>query len=160
MRIKQTVAPILLITLFATLLVQLPLAIAARSGEMEWFDPVIDVRRIILDKFVTEPDEPAMQLAMINGMIESLDDPHTLYIPYEDVDEFNKDLRGEYVGIGAEVNIIDDYLTIISPMDGSPALKAGVMAGDVVLAIAAPRLSRCPSTTASTCSWANRTPRW
>ncbi|UCD76876.1 MAG: S41 family peptidase [Phycisphaerales bacterium] len=135
MRIKQTLAPILLITLFAALLVQLPIAIAARAGEMEWFDPIIDVRRIILDDFVTEPDEPAMQLALINGMLESLEDPHTVYVPYEEVEVFNKDLRGEYVGIGAEVNVIDDYLTIISPMDGSPALQAGVLAGDVVLVI-------------------------
>jgi carboxyl-terminal processing protease len=76
-----------------------------------------------------------MQESMISGMLEALDDPYTVYVPYEETDDFNKELRGEYVGIGAEVNIIDDYLTIVSPMDGSPALKAGVMAGDVVLEI-------------------------
>lgn len=135
MRNKQVIAPLMLGVLFTALLVQLPIAIASRSSQVEWFDPIIDVRRILLNDFVTEPDEESMQLAMIGGMLEALEDPHTIYIPYEEVEVFNKDLRGEYVGIGAEVNIIDDYLTIVSPMDDSPALKAGILAGDVVLSI-------------------------
>jgi len=134
-RIKHTLAPALLIALFAVMLVQLPLSIAARAAEMEWFDPIIDVRRMILDYYVQEPNVDEMQQAMIDGLLESLDDPYTVYIPYEEIDTFNKDLRGEYVGIGAEVNIVDDYLSIVTPMDGSPALAAGVMAGDLVLEI-------------------------
>ncbi len=135
MRIKHTLAPALLIALFAVMLVQLPLSIAARAAEMEWFDPIIDVRRMILDYYVQQPNVDEMQQAMIDGLLESLDDPYTVYIPYEEIDTFNKDLRGEYVGIGAEVNIVDDYLSIVTPMDGSPALAAGVMAGDLVLEI-------------------------
>ena len=72
---------------------------------------------------------------MIEAMIQTLDDPHTVFIPPQDEAEFEKELKGTYVGIGCEVNIVDDHLTIISPMDGSPALEAGVMAGDVVLEI-------------------------
>ncbi len=135
MRVKQILAPVLLAVLFGALLVQLPLAIAERSSDYEWFDPIIDVRRILVDHAFREPDEQIMQRAMIDAMIGTLDDPHTIYIPPSDQAKFNKDLRGTYVGIGAEVRIIDDYLTIVTPMDGSPALDAGVMAGDVVLEI-------------------------
>ncbi|MHC4211668.1 MAG: S41 family peptidase, partial [Planctomycetota bacterium] len=64
-----------------------------------------------------------------------LDDPYTVYVhPAAEV-EFNKALRGTYVGIGAEVDIVEGYLTIVSPLEDSPALESGVKAGDIVLEI-------------------------
>ncbi len=137
MRIKKILAPTLLLAISAALLIQLPLAIADRSSDYNFFDPVIDVRHVLLNGFVDDKKivDEKMRVAMIEAMIETLDDPYTTYVPPADVAEFNKELRGSYVGIGCEVNIVDDYLKIISPMDGSPALEAGVMAGDVVLEI-------------------------
>ncbi|TVQ54824.1 MAG: S41 family peptidase [Phycisphaerales bacterium] len=135
MKIKRTVAPILLAVLAGAMLVQLPFAIADRSSVYEWFSPVIDVRDILLKRYVTEPDQKKMQQAVIEGMVNSLDDPYTTFIPPSRRADLDRELRGTYVGIGAEVNIVDGYLTIISPMDGSPALEAGIMAGDVVLEI-------------------------
>jgi carboxyl-terminal processing protease len=104
-------------------------------SDYEWFDPIIVVRRFLLDGFHKAPDEEAIQRAMIDAMITTLDDPYTLYVPPADEAEFNKVLRGTYVGIGAEVNVQGEYLTIVSPLDDSPALDAGIMAGDIVLAI-------------------------
>ena len=137
MRIKRIVGPSLLAILIAALLVQLPMAIAGRASDYDTFDAVIDVRHILMDGFADQSklDDEKMRIAMINGMIETLDDPHTVYVPPAGLAEFEKDLRGTYVGIGCEVNLVDDYLTIVSPMDGSPALEAGIMAGDVVLEI-------------------------
>ena len=103
--------------------------------DYEWFDPIIVVRRFLLDGFHEVPDEEAIQRAMIDAMIKTLDDPYTVYVPPADEAEFNKALLGTYVGIGAEVNVEGDYLTIVSPLDDSPALDAGIMAGDIVLAI-------------------------
>ncbi len=135
MRTKRIVAPVLLVILFAALLIQLPMAIAERTSVYSWFEPIQDVRYVLMERFVTEPNEEDMQKAMIDAMIETLDDPYTQYIPPADIADFNKDLRGTYAGIGAEVNIIDGYLTIVTPMEDSPALRAGIMAGDVVLEI-------------------------
>lgn len=135
MRIKKTIGPLLLIMLFGALLVQLPLAIADRSSAYEWFDPIVDVRHLLVERFVDQPDDTAMQKAMIQAMIRTLDDPYTMYVPPERERDFNKELRGTYVGIGAEVNQIDGFLTIVTPMDDSPALEAGVQAGDIVLEI-------------------------
>jgi carboxyl-terminal processing protease len=132
---KRFLAPTLLLVLFAALLVQLPMAIAGRTTVYELFDPIVEVRRILVDRYVREPDEKQMQRAMIDVMIDQLDDPYTQYIPPAAERDFNKQLRGTYAGIGAEVNIDDGYLVIVSPMDDSPALRAGVMAGDVVLEI-------------------------
>ncbi len=112
-----------------------PAVAADHATDYEWFDPIIVVRRFLLDGFYEEPDEAAIQRAMIDAMIDALDDPYTLYVPPADEAEFNKVLRGTYVGIGAEVNIEGDYLTIVSPLEDSPALDAGIMAGDIVLSI-------------------------
>lgn len=108
---------------------------ADRATDYEWFDPIIVVRRFLLDGFYEEPDENAIQRAMIDAMIAELDDPYTLYVPPADEAEFNKALRGTYVGIGAEVNVDGDFLTIVSPLEDSPALDAGILAGDIMLAI-------------------------
>ncbi len=137
MRLKKIAAPILLALLGAGLLIQLPAAIAQRSGDYDFFDTIIDIRHILQEQYAdaSKVNDPKMKQAMIDGMLETLDDPHTIYVPPAEHAEFEKDLRGTYVGIGCEVNIINHYLTIISPMDGSPALAAGVLAGDVVLEI-------------------------
>jgi carboxyl-terminal processing protease len=134
-RTKKILAPALLVILTGWLLIQLPIAIADRSSAYDWFDPLIDIRHILDSRYVTAPDMNAMREAAIAGMLEALDDPYTTYIPPARRSDFEKDLRGTYVGIGAEVNIIDGYLTIVSPMDGSPALAAGIMAGDKIIRI-------------------------
>jgi len=134
-RIKKTLGPILMITLLGAVLVQLALANADRSSNYEWFDPIVDIRHLIIERFVDEPDDTAMQTAMIRSMIRTLDDPYTVYVPPSKERDFNKELRGTYVGIGAEVNQLNGFLTIVTPMDDSPALEAGVRAGDIVLEI-------------------------
>lgn len=100
-----------------------------------WFDPIIDVQRLIAGRFVTEPDLRAMQLGAISGMLEALDDRYTVFIPEESLGDFDKALRGEYVGIGATVNITDGWSTIVSPLDDSPALGAGVLPGDRIVEV-------------------------
>jgi carboxyl-terminal processing protease len=136
-RLKKIIAPGLLAAAAVGLLIQLPAAIADRASDYNFFDTVIDIRHILDQNFAdpTKVDDGKMRAAMIEGMIETLDDPHTVYVPPADKAEFEKDLRGTYVGIGCEVNIVDHHLTIISPMEGSPALEAGVLAGDIVLEI-------------------------
>lgn len=132
-RYAPAAVTLLLIVIFVA---GLPLALAARSADYEWFDPIILIRRQVLEGFVEEPDEQAMQESMIQAMVASLDDPYTVYVPPRGEAEFNKDVRGTYVGIGAEVISQNGYLTIVSPMEDSPALAAGVLSGDTVLAIA------------------------
>lgn len=135
MRIRRVIAPILLIAVAGSLAIRLPLAVAERSSVYAWFDPIVETRRILIDQFYVEPDDEAMHRAAIDGLVEALDDPYTEYIPPTLTDEFNKDLRGTYAGIGAEVGVSEGYLSIATPMDDSPALRAGILAGDLVLEI-------------------------
>lgn len=71
----------------------------------------------------------------LRGMVESLGDPLTSYLDPDEFRELNTPLEGEYEGIGAWVDTSGEYLTIISPMDGSPAEAAGLRPGDEVIAV-------------------------
>ncbi len=126
---------VFLTTILGIAVVGSTLAIAQRSADFRFFDPLIDVKNIITKYAVEEPDEDALQRGAIEGMIETLDDPYAVYVPPQMSDEFEKDLTGEYVGIGAEVNMVDGVFTIVTPMEDSPAFHAGVLAGDKVVAI-------------------------
>jgi len=110
-------------------------AIRSPADNYGFFDPIVDVHTLIDGLFVDEPDDAKLQQAAIKGMIDELGDPYTTFVPRKDTERFSKDLTGEYVGIGAEVQIRDGWLTISSPLDGSPAWKAGVMADDRVIKI-------------------------
>lgn len=71
----------------------------------------------------------------INGMMESLGDKHSMYLTPSELTQLNISQEGSYEGIGAWVDTSGDFITIISPMAGSPAEAAGLKTGDVVIAI-------------------------
>ena len=124
--------PLTLVLLTTLAIVQFSIAITSSTPSYEWFDPLIDVRGVLVERHFNAPDEEAMQQAALEAMIESLDDPYALFVPDEKEEAFIKDLEGDYAGIGAEVRMINGELVIVTPMDNSPALKAGIKAGDVV----------------------------
>lgn len=125
----------LLILTLAVAVVGSTVALMRRSDNYAFFDPLIDVKTILDRTYVRQIDEEALQEAAIAGMIEQLDDPYTVYVPPAQAGEFNKELSGEYVGIGAEVSMVDGVLTIVNPMEDSPALAAGLQPDDRVTAI-------------------------
>jgi len=72
----------------------------------------------------------------IRGMIQSLgDEGHTIFLTPEEAKQQENDISGVYSGIGAELGVEDGLPIIVSPFDGSPALKAGVKAGDIILEV-------------------------
>ncbi len=82
-----------------------------------------------------ELNEKEMFYGSLKGLVNSLDDPYTVFMDPKKSKEFDEDLAGSFEGIGAEIGIRDDILTIIAPLDGMPAQIAGLKAGDKVLAI-------------------------
>jgi len=89
------------------------------------------------EKYVDQPvDDIALMRGAISGMLKALGDEHTSYLDPDMTKQFEAHLNGqEYEGIGAWIDISGDYLTIISPMPGSPAEKAGLQPGDKVIAV-------------------------
>jgi len=106
-----------------------------RTSDYKFFDELIEVKTIISQRYVEEADEKKLKEGALKGMVEALNDPYTVYVPPTEKREFNKDLTGEYVGIGAQVNTQTGWLVIVSPLEDSPAFRAGLMADDKVLEI-------------------------
>ncbi|MDD4990564.1 MAG: S41 family peptidase [Candidatus Pacebacteria bacterium] len=71
----------------------------------------------------------------IEGMTKSLDDPYTSFFDPEQAKRFQQDLSGSFEGIGAEIGVKKEVLTIIAPLSGTPAEKAGLKSGDLILKI-------------------------
>ena len=69
------------------------------------------------------------------GIAASLKDPYTVFLKPEDSKRFTDDIRGRFGGIGAEIGMRGEFISIIAPLEGSPAEKAGIMAGDKILAV-------------------------
>lgn len=80
-------------------------------------------------------DPQKMLNGAINGMIQSVGDPFTLYLPPVANNNFKQGLAGQFSGIGAELGTKDKDIIVISPLDGSPAQKAGIKTGDIIAAV-------------------------
>lgn len=100
------------------------------------FKPFWQAWQIVHDQYVDQPvDDEALMRGAIRGMLDALGDQHTSYMDPDQYRQANIPLEGEYEGIGAWVDPTKEYLTIISPMPGSPAEKAGLKPGDQVIAV-------------------------
>jgi carboxyl-terminal processing protease len=71
----------------------------------------------------------------MKGMLEALKDPHSVFLAPEDAKIFKEDVGGKFEGIGAEIGIRNDKISVIAPLKGNPAERAGVHAGDQIFAI-------------------------
>jgi carboxyl-terminal processing protease len=80
-------------------------------------------------------DYQKMIYGAISGMTASLEDPYTVFMTPEDLKIFEEDVAGEFEGIGMEIGIRDDQLTVVAPLEGTPAEKAGLRAGDKIIKI-------------------------
>jgi carboxyl-terminal processing protease len=89
----------------------------------------------VRQSYVRPPDESTLVQGAIQGMIAALNDPYSEYIAPEKFAGLQKQIEGKLTGIGVQLEMKDDRVTIIAPLEGSPAFKAGVGPGDAVLEI-------------------------
>lgn len=83
----------------------------------------------------TKLDPAKMLSGAIEGMVESLGDPYTLYLPPAANTNFKDGMAGQFSGIGAELGTKEKQIIVIAPLAGSPAEKAGIKAGDLILKV-------------------------
>ena len=119
--------------LFSTQMVGTLIAQEGRNtaSVYEQLDLFGDIFERIRENYVEDVDEAALIEAAINGMLISLD-PHSSYLPPRDFDSMQVQTRGEFGGLGIEVTQEDGFVRVITPMDDTPAMEAGVEAGDFI----------------------------
>jgi carboxyl-terminal processing protease len=101
------------------------------------FEPFWKVWNLIDEKYADASSVSSEDrvYGAIKGLVDSLNDPYSVYFPPEDSKEFNETIKGSFEGIGMEVGIKDKILTVIAPLKNTPADTAGLRAGDKILMI-------------------------
>lgn len=108
-----------------------------KIDEAKW-KPFFETVNLLKEKFINgKPlNETALMEEAIRGVLKSLDDPYARYLDPEDFEiETSDRVEGEFSGLGLVIAIKNEKLTVVSPIKGSPAERAGVKAGDVITAI-------------------------
>ena len=93
-----------------------------------------DVLTLTEKYYVDNVDTHKLVDAAITGLLGKLD-PHSVYIPASQVKGIEESFRGDFDGIGIEFQMVDDTLTVVSPISGGPSEQLGIMAGDRIIKI-------------------------
>lgn len=101
------------------------------------FAPFWKAWRLVEEKYAA-PEEihrQEMVWGAIQGLLKSLDDPYTVFFPPEEKKLFESEVRGNFEGVGMEIAVKKGILTVVAPLKGTPAFRAGIKAGDKILKI-------------------------
>jgi carboxyl-terminal processing protease len=99
--------------------------------QLQIFSDVLD---IVQENYVEEADSKELVEGAINGMLKTLD-PHSSYLNPDAYKELQVETKGSFGGIGIEITIRDGFLTVVSPLEGTPAYDLGIEAGDQILRV-------------------------
>lgn len=102
---------------------------------LESYKPVLDVMNLIESRGLAKKTHDELVQGAIEGMIKTLDDPFTYYLPPDEYNIMQMRNEGYFGGIGIEVGVTKDGLTVIAPIEGTPAAKAGLKSKDVIIGI-------------------------
>ncbi len=143
MKLSKTSKVILSISLvgwflFLFLLLQTDIVVAKESKEKTNLYKKIQLFNEVLFKlqenYVDDLDAETLIDAAIEGMLDKAD-PHTVYFTAEEFDRFNTDTKGEFSGLGISIDKKGDYITVVSPIEGTPAYRLGIQAGDKIVRV-------------------------
>jgi carboxyl-terminal processing protease len=136
-------------TFFLSLVLGLPLAAAyatppppavtpkqATGKDLPWEDVrlLVDVMQLVKDEYVEPVDDKTLIHGAISGLLGNLD-PHSDFLDKSEFSDMQSLTSGEFNGIGIDIGVQDDVIVVIAPIDGSPAARAGVKAGDEILQV-------------------------
>lgn len=122
------------VTLLGTHVPVVEHARAAASDTYRSLNLFGDVFEKIRSDYVEKPDEQKLVEAAVSGMLTSLD-PHSSYMDAKSFKDMQVQTRGEFGGLGIEVTQEDGFIKVVTPIDDTPAARAGVMSGDLISAI-------------------------
>ncbi len=109
-----------------------PYAYGAADSSLKKLRTLVDVLEFVKENYVEQTDTDQLVSGAIKGVVEELDD-FSAYLPPKDYKELKNDTKGEFGGLGIRLQKVDGYVTVMSPMPGTPAFEAGVMPQDRIL---------------------------
>jgi len=145
--VKPLTAPALIFSIFLFIMPSISLAAISQEQQEATYrqlEVFANVLSILQENYLEEIDADTTIEGAISGMLLSLD-PHSSYLTAEDFDELQEETRGNFSGVGIELTIRDSILTVISPIAGTPADKAGIMAKDLIVKINGEATKNMPS---------------
>jgi len=109
-----------------------PYAYAAADNSLKQLRTFVDVLEFVKENYVEKTDTDVLIKGAIKGVIGELDD-FSQYLEPKDYKSLKNDTRGDFGGVGMRLQKIDNFVTVVTPMPGTPAYKAGIMPGDRIL---------------------------
>lgn len=109
-----------------------PYAYAAADSSLKQLRTFVDVLEFVKENYVEKTDTDKLISGAIKGVVNELDD-FSQYLDPKDYKDLKNDTRGDFGGLGIRLQMIDGFVTVVTPMPGTPAFKAGVMPGDRIL---------------------------
>ena len=112
-------------------------AVADLEGiqDTEKYSNLFNLRSMLFSMYDGEIDDEKLLEGAMKGMAQAIGDPYTVYMDKDEFTTFMESSQGSFYGIGAQLGVRDNNITIIAPVEGSPAEKAGLKAGDIILKV-------------------------
>ena len=109
-------------------------ALSATDDLRSQLDLFSQVLYTVQNNYVEQPDNEKLIKGAIDGMLKTLD-PHTVFLPRVRAAAMDESFRAEYSGIGVQFDIVDNKIVVLSPIEGTPAYRLGIRAGDKIVAV-------------------------
>ncbi|UCE58754.1 MAG: S41 family peptidase [Phycisphaerales bacterium] len=131
---RHTLTWLAIFGIIVLMFMRLPPMVAKEDSVLNTYRALVEVDALAKQQFVHPIDDDRLVDGAIRGMMFQLD-PYSGYIAPDELLRFERRHAGDYIGVGIEVGMPDDQPTVIAAIEGGPAAKAGVLAGDRILAI-------------------------
>ncbi|HRU44526.1 MAG TPA: PDZ domain-containing protein, partial [Spirochaetota bacterium] len=107
------------------------------SSEFPYIQKFLSVFNSIKKEYVDEDkiDDKKLINGAIKGMLEAIGDPHTNYLSEKDMNDMNDTSSGNFGGVGMIIQSKDDYIVVVSPIEGTPAYRKGMKSGDLLISV-------------------------
>ena len=133
---REKLAWLVSIGLIAVLALQIPGSLATRDDDYSFVRTLVDIHRQVASNYVEPVEEQQLREGAINGMLEELD-PFSVYVPPAKQEDFDRMLENSFRGVGIQLDQPPQGgpIEVVTPIDGSPAFRAGVQAGDIIIKV-------------------------
>ena len=131
---RRNLVWIAVIVVIAFMFYRLPRMAAEQDSVSRSYRPLVEVDALIRQNYVEPITDRCLVEGAVRGMMRQLD-PYSGYIGPAEMESFRRSTTGRFIGIGAETGVHRGQLTVITPIEDGPAIRAGVRAGDVILAV-------------------------